>query len=468
MLKISALLSLLTLSLLVIPARPGLAQNMQRQPADGSPHVWFAPLDSVADYGYRGVSDFMQLFKDDTVWPKALSRIEVIKLYSQFVDQASEEQLRTVVQFLNTHNIKIAVETWVLHHGPNSCGYRPNGDNIEGYLPRGREDLPDSLARRIRTAGGVISYVAIDESYAANKDQHGCHLSKDEAAKDVGSVLTTYKTYFPDVRLGDIENLPGTATQPWMDDYFDWADAIQNVTGAPLAFFHMDVDWNSPNWGDAIPAFVQRLNERGIPFGTIQNGTFGSQANWMASAMNNVLRYRSRGLPAPQHVIFQSWEAYPKTALPEDHPSGLLYLINFYFAAPQKLHSALSIPIYRFYNRQTGEHFYTVGTAEGLNGGYAYEGIGFYVLAEPMGGTVPIYRCYNGSMHFMSRADDCEGNGRLEGLYGHLYASPDEGGLPLKRFFCPSNGDHLETIAPLAESIADCKLEGDMGYAPRQ
>jgi hypothetical protein len=462
---VSVLLLQVTLSFLT-SAMPGLAQSMQRQAADGSPRVWFAPLDSVANYGHGGASDFMQLFTNDDVWPNALSRIEVIKFYSQFVDQANEEQLRTVVQFLNRHNIKIAVETWVLHHGQNGCGYQPNGDNIEGYLPRGRDELPDRLAARIRTAGGVISYVAIDESYAANKSQYGCHLSNDEAAKDVGSILATYKKYFPNVQLGDIENLPGTATQQWMDDYLGWADAIQKVTGAPLAFFHMDVDWNSPDWGNAIPAFVARLRERGIPFGIIQNGTFGSQANWVASAMNNVLRYRSKGLPAPQDVIFQSWESYPKTALPEDQPWGLLYLVNFYFSAPQKLQSALSIPIYRFYKRETGEHFYTAATAEGLDGGYAYEGIGFYVLAEPVGGAVPIYRCYTGSLHFISRAADCEGNGRPEGVYGYLYASPEMGAVPLKRFYCPSNGDHLETTAPSAEAVAGCEFEGDMGYAP--
>ncbi|MGA8602271.1 MAG: hypothetical protein WB663_12895, partial [Beijerinckiaceae bacterium] len=127
----------------------------------------------------------MSLFSNQAAWSNALSRIDVMKFYSAFVDQASDDQLRTVVQFLNAHNIKIAVETWVLHHGANGCGLQPKGDNIEGYLPKGRDDLPKNIAARIRRAGGVISYVAIDESYAANKNQYGCHLSDDEAANDV-------------------------------------------------------------------------------------------------------------------------------------------------------------------------------------------------------------------------------------------------------------------------------------------
>jgi len=83
----------------------------------------------------------------------------------------------------------------------------------------------------------------------------------------------------------------------------------------------MDVDWKSPRWADAIPAFVQRLAERNIRFGVIHNGTFGSRENWMSNAINNVLRYRAANLPPPQQVIFQSWEACD----PDRHEENLFY-----------------------------------------------------------------------------------------------------------------------------------------------
>ena len=83
----------------------------------------------------------------------------------------------------------------------------------------------------------------------------------------------------------------------------------------------MDVDWKSPRWADAIPAFVQRLAERNIRFGVIHNGTFGSRENWMSTAINNVLRYRAANLPPPQQVIFQSWEACD----PDRHEANLFY-----------------------------------------------------------------------------------------------------------------------------------------------
>jgi len=196
--KISAILLRLALFLLLLPALPGMAQDMRRPAPPERPEVWFAPLDSVANYAQGGERDFISLFSNQAAWSNALSRIDVMKFYSAFVDQASDDQLRTVVQFLNAHNIKIAVETWVLHHGANGCGLQPKGDNIEGYLPKGRDDLPENIAAHIRRAGGVIRMLPLMN---------------------------------PDVQLGDIEILPGTATPQWIDDYLGWADAIEKRTG---------------------------------------------------------------------------------------------------------------------------------------------------------------------------------------------------------------------------------------------
>jgi hypothetical protein len=84
--KISAILLRLALFLLLLPALPGMAQDMR-------PEVWFAPLDSVANYAQGGERDFMSLFSNQAAWSNALSRIDVMKFYSAFVDQASDDQL---------------------------------------------------------------------------------------------------------------------------------------------------------------------------------------------------------------------------------------------------------------------------------------------------------------------------------------------------------------------------------------
>jgi hypothetical protein len=61
---------------------------------------------------------------------------------------------------------------------------------------------------------------------------------------------------------------------------------------------------------------------------------------------------------------------------------------------------------------------------------------------------------------------DCEGKGRPEGVYGLLYASPGVGRVPFERFYCASNGDHIETAARAEETDPGCNCEAVIGYAP--
>ena len=67
-------------------------------------------------------------------------------------------------------------------------------------------------------------------------------------------------------------------------------------------------------------------------------------------------------------------------------------------------------PMYRFYNASTGEHFFTASQAEGVAAGFSAEGVAFnFITATGNPGTSTIYRCYNGSKHFISLDPACEG-----------------------------------------------------------
>lgn len=124
-------------------------------------------------------------------------------------------------------------------------------------------------------------------------------------------------------------------------------------------------------------------------------------------------------------------------------------------------------PMYRFYDPTTGQHFFTASEAEGEAApGFTSEGIGFdFLSGTGMPGTAPIYRCFNGTGHFISTASDCEGF-TSEGAYGSLYADPVSGSSPLYRFQNPVTGDHLETL-DLGEGLANSyQLEFVLGYAP--
>jgi hypothetical protein len=90
------------------------------------------------------------------------------------------------------------------------------------------------------------------------------------------------------------------------------------------------------------------------------------------------------------------------------------------------------------------------------------------VLANPAGGTIPLYRCYVPNfMHFISTDPNCEGQNN-EGPYGYVYASQVAGSIPLYRFFLPGHGDHLETTNFSEGANAGYAFEGVLGYVPAQ
>lgn len=301
--------------LLALPAARAKAQT-----------VWFAPVDPVAKYApQKGEKDFMQLFADPAAWRRGLRRVKVIQFYTQYIDQAPDDQLKTIFQFLREHDIALAMETWVLHGGPNNCG------RGEGYLPNAQ--LPTRLAQRIKALGGDLAYVTIDESFGGNRGPAGCHLTSAAAAADAAATFAVYRTVFPQVRIGDTENLPLASDPGWFADYAQWADAFQKASGMPFAYFHMDVAWNSPTWDYSIATFNKLLAQRRIPFGVIFNATQGATSNaaWMSSAEENIDKYRAARLPRPAQVVFETWDPYPTKALPESSPTSHTYLIDYYF-----------------------------------------------------------------------------------------------------------------------------------------
>ncbi|MBO1307752.1 C39 family peptidase [Enterococcus sp. 669A] len=111
---------------------------------------------------------------------------------------------------------------------------------------------------------------------------------------------------------------------------------------------------------------------------------------------------------------------------------------------------AASIPMYRLYNPNSGEHFYTANGIERditVNAGWNYEGVGW---SAPEGGQ-PVYRLYNpnaGDHHYTLDAnerDHLKGVGwRDEGI---SWYSPSDG-LPLYRLYNPNAkaGSHHYTL----------------------
>ena len=80
-------------------------------------------------------------------------------------------------------------------------------------------------------------------------------------------------------------------------------------------------------------------------------------------------------------------------------------------------------PLYRFYNKKNGSHFYTASEAEknrvlaNLSATYTYDGVAYNVSATQVAGSTPVYRFYNkkNGSHFYT-ASEAEKNSVLATL----------------------------------------------------
>ena len=141
------------------------------------------------------------------------------------------------------------------------------------------------------------------------------------------------------------------------------------------------------------------------------------------------------------------------------------------------------LPVYRFYNKKNGSHFYTASEAEKnnvqskLSATYGYDGPAYKASSAY---TTPLYRFYNkkNGSHFYT-ASESEKNSVIKNL-GATYAydgpaydvttAPAPGSAPVYRFFNKKNGSHFytasvtEKAAVLRGLAATYKLEGPAFY----
>jgi hypothetical protein len=129
-----------------------------------------------------------------------------------------------------------------------------------------------------------------------------------------------------------------------------------------------------------------------------------------------------------------------------------------------------SAPVYRFLNKTNGDHFYTINETErtyvqnNLSSIYLYEGIAFYSLKTQILSAVNVYRFYNiaNGDHFYTASG--EEATRLNNL-------PENNSNPIYRFYNVTNGDHFYTASEseknsiIATPNFAYKYEGTAFYA---
>jgi len=292
------------------------------------PLYWFGPLPPLSTNAGRpfiGSEDFMALFEPDAPWQQAASHIQVFKLYGEWVAyQATDAELRQVVADLKRRGLALAVEAGPLN-ATDQCG-----QGIEGFAGT-EEGL--RIAGRIKSAGGTIDLIALDEPYYFGhfySGENACNWTSQEIAAEVDQYIQTMRNQFPGVMIGDTEPLVDNAND---NAYRDWLDTFNQVNNYHLAFLHMDVDWSRINWAQEVKAIEDYGREIGVPVGIIYTGNSIDKTDeaWLGAAGERVKKYELVTEGQPAHVLFQSWHDKPDFVLPETSKNTFTQFVDAYF-----------------------------------------------------------------------------------------------------------------------------------------
>ena len=124
-------------------------------------------------------------------------------------------------------------------------------------------------------------------------------------------------------------------------------------------------------------------------------------------------------------------------------------------------------PVFRFYNTQTGTHFYTISTVErdivlARYPQFAYEGPAYYAFPTPQAGQLPVYRFYNTrtGTHFYTQSEADKNfvlaNYPVFAFEGTAYYAPaaaKQDNVPLFRFYNTNTGAHFFTTSVVERDI---------------
>ncbi len=132
-----------------------------------------------------------------------------------------------------------------------------------------------------------------------------------------------------------------------------------------------------------------------------------------------------------------------------------------------------SVPLYRYYNNNSGQHFYAIDWGElggGGHDGWVYEGVECYVDPSQRSGEVPLHRYFSGqSGHFyttnFAELGNGDGNYTYEGVECYVFNSQVPTTVPLYRYYNGSVGHFYTTdFGELGGGNSDWSYEGVQCY----
>jgi hypothetical protein len=303
-------------------------------PIQSSAAIWFHPKPAGGTQG--GSIDFLLLFQPNSTWPRAMAKTQVIGLYAGWIAEASDQDLQSVVEFLNAHNMGIEIEAPAMQALAN-CG-----SGVEGYVPYGQsvETFTLSYLQRLQSLGAQVPYIKVDEPYFFGNnvlsDPNSCLFSVEQVAAEVGQYVQIVKTVYPNAQVGDVEPIIAGAYLPDVATAIaQWHATYQAVTGAPFPFFIADTDFSNPAWPTIVKGIETTTKQSGMQFGIIYIGDMQdvSDAEWSGKTVTRFETYQGENGGQPDFVLFQSWEPYPQYCLPESNPTTFTGVLDAYIDA---------------------------------------------------------------------------------------------------------------------------------------
>jgi len=298
-----------------------------------TPQIWFSMRGYSTDWhGVNGRQGWERLFlQPEAPWPEFMNHVQVVAINTK----APDDVLAKAIAKLNQKHIKLAIESlaqsWV---DQPKCG-----KGVEGYTdPPGNAQI----ARKIKAAGGEVTYITMDEPLFFGHFYSGrgaCHSSIENVAERAAAIMREYKKVFPDVVIGDIEPIPSLTKQPgWQNAYREWMQAFQKAAGRPIAFVNLDVNWpeDGGRWRQSLKDAASFARASHVPVGIIYNaaipGGAKSDRQWLDRAVQNFTEIEGRMSITPEKAVFESWAWFPKRSITDQSGPGEDYLVEKYLA----------------------------------------------------------------------------------------------------------------------------------------
>ncbi len=243
--------------------------------------------------------------------------------------------------------------------------------------------------------------------------------------------------------------------------------ALDSEAGQIFGWFDISYDFNS---GAATllgyPAFdggflnARTMNVASDPIDNIIN--YSTHLNWAGASGGPIVVSNGSGVFAVGIHSTGSWA----TSLREHAPliEGWTRINDAYLTE--------GLDIFRFFNKNTGHHFFTTNENEALDifmmlPDFKYEGISFGIQVD--GGDTAVYRLYNSTTgRHLYTASEIEMRGldavpewQFESIAFHAYHAPAQGRDEVHRFWNSQNGSHLYTThkQEVAHILSDPMLQ---------